>query len=151
MSTIYDQVHKFLDEDERLIYPEAYEKNKELYDLVRGYVYLVLNKTGNKHTYDWAWESALSRLLKQPNFVVLKKLVLVRVRDPKLNRGWIISSDEYKENPNAYTVLDRFVVAVNDTEKPQRIVQLPVDDYHAVAYEYDILDTCYLVISRFKP
>lgn len=151
MSTIYEQVHKFLDEDERIIYPKMYKDAPWLYDNVRGTIYLVRDDNGPVPRYDWVWPNGWARLMQQPGeYTLISKMLLVRVRDPKYNKGYVISIEEYQDRTDAYVILDTILVVTDNTDHPRRLIQLSTSEYQANASDYDIIDTCYLVINRFK-
>jgi hypothetical protein len=147
MDNLYKKVHKHLQPNERLVFPDMYKKTPWLYGKVSDTMYLI-KAPQTEDGIDWVPEKSLSRAFDiYPNAQILAKLLLVELTDKSGDSpGWVMTYDEYqKSNKEALTILDTCLIAVNKSQTPIKIENLTVSEYQAFRDDYDIIGVAYFV------
>lgn len=140
----------FLEEHERLIFPEMYRRNRHLYDKIRGVVYLVRSRSHPEHI-DWIWDSSYGRT-GGDDLEIIDKLLFVELRLPwdKLEGSQLVDVKEYHDNRDYYELVDlRFLVTRR--ENPVGVEVIEASELELHRDEYDILDVRYYVTKRLTP
>jgi len=141
----YEQIHRYLDDDEQIIFPEMYKQNPELYLKVRGVVYMIQNiKTG---TVDWV--RADSRWVFNPEKdIILRRMLWVTVRTSPEENGFLIAKEEYMKDPSIYVILDVVLTCVHKSLGIGR--RLDMASYQKLIHEYDLIDTSFFVTWAYR-
>ncbi len=144
-----DELNKSLNDDERLVFPEMYLENRQLYDDVRDVVYLIKERNHPESPLDWASESTLGGALKNYDIDLLAKLLIVRLRLPwnKIRNEWLISQKELNENREYYEVLDIFL-KVRRKDNPNEVPLFDVLEFETNRDNYEIVEAQYLVVLK---
>jgi hypothetical protein len=148
---LWDELHSYLDDDERIVFPEMYLENREIYDSIRDVVYLVKGRNGepsadNRFPLDWVPEHYLPRLLKEQDVDILSKHLIVRLRLPweKVSHEWLISQEELDENREYYDIIDIFL-RVKHKDMDSTTFVFDRLEFEQNRDNYEIIDAKYLV------
>lgn len=149
VKNIWDDLHSYLDDDERLVFPEMYLENRHLYDKIRGVVYLIRDRKYPSSGLEWVSELGLGKVMKNHDVDLLTKQLVVRLRLPwnRVRGEWLISQEELDTDREYYEVLDTFL-RVRHKDSPKEIPLLDVLEFEANRDDYEILEVQYLVGLR---
>jgi hypothetical protein len=147
---MWDELNSYIDDDERLVWPEVYLENPKLYESVRDVVYLV---RGNhpEDRLDWVSEMALPNVLKNDDVKILGKQLIVRLRLPwhQVRREWLITQKELDANRDIYDIIDVYLKVRRKDGYPQ----FPFFDklaFEANRNDYEFLEARYLVTWKMS-
>jgi hypothetical protein len=142
-----------LDDDERLIFPNMYYKNRRLYGDIKERGYFIKHVNNSSSTIDWVKQSQLSRLddLYGP-IKILAEVLLVELRLPwKSMRGErIIDPEEFNNNRHQYSLLDVFLVT-RDLKTNKKQLMLNAVEFETGRSRYELLEVRYLVVPKIPP
>jgi len=137
-----------LDNDERIVFPQMYLDNKDLYDRICGIAYLISTPGG----LDWVWANGLDRVQESGNCLVLKKVLIVRLRLPwsQARDEWLCDQDELNAHREEYEVLEVYIRAapIND---PTTIKTLEPLEFEMNRDAYTVLEAKYFVCWKQEP
>jgi len=108
----WGRLNETIDDDLRLIYPDMYLENEELFDKIMAVGYLIRDLSHPDGGLDWISSHNINKiLLENPRIAVLSKLLVVRLRLPwnDTNTEWLVSEQELNEHEEEYEVLAIFL------------------------------------------
>ena len=151
VKNMWNDLHSYLDDDERLVWPDMYLKNRHLYDDVRGVVYLIRDRKFPDSGLEWVSEWGLGRALKNDDIDLLAKQLVVRLRLPwnKVQQEWLISQEELNEDREYYEVLDTFL-RVRHKDSTKEIPLFDTLDFETHRDDYEVMEVRYLVGRRYN-
>ena len=123
---IYERLTSGLDHDERIIYPEMYEKSPELYSSIEVIV-LVQQVSDPKKEISWITERGY--LKRKDELIFLKRLFIARaVTVTHLNgpNGFFLSAEDYNRNRSRYIVVDVYAQYI-ERGVPGKIQVMPME------------------------
>jgi hypothetical protein len=143
----WDRLMVGLDDDERIVSPEIYLDNKDLYDKICGIAYLI----GTPNGIDWVWERGLNRA-RQNGWTILKKVLIVRVRLPwnEPYNEWWIDHEELNAHRNEYEILE-VQIRATPKDSPHEIKIMEPLEFEMNRENYVVVDAKYMVRWRFEP
>jgi hypothetical protein len=143
---MWNELNSYLDDDERLVYPDMYLKNRHLYDKIREVVYLIKQRDHPEARLQWVSELALPKALKEYDVDMLAKQLIVRLRLPwnKVRREWLCSQKELDANREHYQVLDIFL-RVRRKDNSEERPMFDLLEFETNRDNYDIVEVQYLV------
>ena len=146
----WDELNSYVDDDERLVFPDTYLENRDLYHDIREIVYLIKDRNHPDARLEWVNERALPKVLKENNVDVLAKQLIVRLRLPwhKMRDEWLCTQNELDDNREYYEVLDIFL-KVRRKDNPDEIPMFNVLEFEANRDSYDVVEVRYLVGWKF--
>lgn len=149
--SMWEELNWYLDHDERLVSPETYLNNRQLYDDIRNVVYIVRDRKYPEAGLEWVKESHLGKLMKNQDVDLLSKQLIVSLRLPwkRLPVEWLVSQDELDENREFYEILDTFL-RVRRKDNPKEIPMFDVLEFEANRDNYEVVEVRYLVGLRFS-
>lgn len=147
---MWDELHSYIDDDERLVWPEVYLANPKLYDDVRDVVYLVKDKSPGSRL-EWVSELALPNALKDEDLEILGKQLIVRLRLPweQVRREWMIDREELEANRDIYDVIDVYI-SIRRKDGYQQYPFFDKLEFEANRDEYEVVDIRYLVSLKMS-
>lgn len=143
---IYDKLRAGLDKDLHIVPPEVYEKNKRLFDSIKGVGYL-LRDPNRPGTLDWAWAGSLDRVVARfPGIEILNKVYIVRVRTPwnTVNTEWCATKGEIEEFGEDYEIIDTVLMARPKDSNISPII-ISKRAYSKYKDQLELVDVAYLV------
>lgn len=148
--SMWAELNSHLDDDERLVWPEMYLENRHLYDGVRDVVYLIKQRNHPEARLQWVSELGLPKALKNYDFDLLAKQLIVRLRLPwnKVKREWLCSQEELDSNRKYYDVLDIFL-KVRRKDNPEETPMFDSLEFETHREAYEIVEVRYLVSLKF--
>ena len=153
MSTpsMWDELNSYLDTDERLVWPDMYLENRNIYDGVRDVVYLIKQRNHPEARLQWVTELALPKALKDGDFDMLAKQLIVRIRLPwnKVKHEWLCDQEELDSNREYYDILDIFL-KVRRKDNPEEAPMFDMLEFERNRDLYEIVEARYLVTLKFS-
>lgn len=148
---MWKELSSYIDDDERLVFPEAYLKNRELYDKIRDVVWFIKPVGYPNAKLQFVTELALPNVLKNYHVDVLGKALIVRLRLPwrEARQEWLCSQEELNANREYYQVLDTYIT-VRRKGSPKEIPLFNILDFEENRDKYDVVDVKYLVTLRLS-
>ena len=149
---VWNDLTENLDEDERLVFPEMYISNRQLYDSIRDVVYVVRDRDDPEGGYCWVKESSLGRILKNLDVDLLGKMLIVRLRLPWVDlipTDWLISQEELDEHREYYDVLDVFL-RVKHKEVDSIMTVFDKIEFEQNRNNYEVIEAQYLVSLKLS-
>ena len=149
-SSFWEKLVVGLDDDERIIFPEMYEKSRRLYDKLIGVAYLVRSKENPEAGLDWVWQNSLSRIKNEVD--VLAKQYVVRIRLPwnEVRTEWLCSQEELDEHREDYEVIDVYL-KVRLKDDPNSLPIMDPLEFESNRDKYDVVEARYLVAWKLNP
>lgn len=149
LGKMWTEFNGYLDDDERLVYPEMYLENRHLYDGVRDIVYLIKDRSHPDASLEWIKESALGELLKNHDYDILAKQLIVRLRLPwtQVQKEWLVTQEELEEDRKYLEVIGTFLRVLR-TDDPEEIPLFDILDFEANRHDYEVVEVQYLVTMR---
>ena len=149
--SIWDELNQYIDDDERLVWPEMYLENRHLYDSIRRVVYIVKQRNVPNARAEWVKELDLPHILKNYDVDVVAKQLIVRLRLPwnKVKKEWLCDQEEFESNREYYDVLDIFL-KVRRKDNPDEMPTFGDLEFERNRDDYDIVDVRYLVSLKFS-
>lgn len=147
---VWERLHYHLDGDERLVFPEMYLENRNVYDGIKGVVYLVRDRKGPEDI-EWISESQIGKVLKNYDVDLIGKLLVVTVRLP-WSEGkfeWTVSQKELNENREWYDVLDIYLTVKHKDMDTNTFVFDKVE-FESNRDNYEVIDVRYLVALKLN-
>lgn len=136
-----------LDKDQRIVFPEIYLDNKDMYDKICGIAYLIYSDDG----LDWVWEAGLERV-RNAGAEVLTKVYVVRIRLPwnAAEGDWWVDHEELNSNREEYEILE-VQIRATPKNKPYEVKIMEPLEFEMNREEYIVVDAKYLVCWRAEP
>lgn len=151
--SMWAELQGYLDDDERLVWPDMYLKNRRLYDSIRDVVYLVKERDHPGAHLQWVSELGLPRLLKYGSDVdIMAKLLIVRLLLPwrDLKDEWLISQEELDNNREYYDIVDIFL-RVRRKDNPKITPLFDVLEFEKHRDQFEVVEAKYLVALKMRP
>lgn len=141
-----------LDEDERLIWPQMYLRNRRLYDDIRGVAYLIKDIGHPEGSLDWVWADRLDKFLERDDVMILSKLLVVRLRLPwnEVKYEWMISQEELNQYRKYFKVVDVFL-RIREKSRPDTVVLADPLEFEMNRDKYEVIEIRYLVAPKRPP
>lgn len=141
-----------LDDDERVVFPQMYRDNLDLYDRFRGIAYLVRSNTDPDAGLDWVWAGSLETIQKRLDLTVLSKVYIVGLRLPwnEVEGEWLCTQDELDSHRTEYRVLDVYL-KVRKKGDPTIIPLIDPLEFEENRDEYEVIEALYRVCWCFLP
>lgn len=152
----WDRFNLGLDDDQRIIYPEMYKKNRSLYADVCGVVYLVRSRSYPDHGVMWVNSNSLDRLLDRDrdyeDVEILDRLLLVRLRLPwtRSRFEWSMSQSELDDFRDDVEITEIYLKV---RRKSDGVVKTIVNklDFERNRDQYEVLEKRYIIIWKPTP
>jgi hypothetical protein len=159
---LHDWIRGLLEPEERLIMPEDFVENWEMYDQVCGWGWLIKDRNAeDPEAIDFAWDSDLRRMEKSgkdiSKITVIDKVMIVRVRTPwnSVNTEWLATEVDMEENGEDLEILEIYIRARKKNEPNSRPKMLVSHKnrraYEAAPEEYEVTEKKYLVAYKTSP
>lgn len=147
MSELWDKLVVGLDDDQRIVFPQIYLDNKNLYDQICGIAYLIGTPTG----LDWVWQNGLDRV-RESDADILEKMLIVRLRLPwnQTREEWLCDQEELNAHREEYEVLEMYIRATPKND-PSNIKTLDPLEFEMDRDIYTVLEAKYFVCWKQKP
>jgi hypothetical protein len=147
MDDLFTRTQKLLDWDERIIYPEMYEKHPEIYIGPPTEVFLVQDRNRSPGSLEYIWPNRTTPDLLMLEVSVLATMYHVRI-GPALfkaqNIGELISKAELMDNENGVNWVPlHTVLIVKRREWPRRLEYVSYGTYLRNFKEYELIDVSY--------
>lgn len=144
--SMWTELNWYLDDDERLVSPEIYLANRQLYDEIRNVVYIVRDRQYPESGLEWVKESALGRVMKNHDVDLLSKQLIVSLRLPWNSKRieWLCTQKELDENREYYEILDTFL-RVRRKDNPKEVPLFDVLEFETNRDNYEVVEVRYLV------
>lgn len=148
----YNKLMSYLEEDERIVWPEMYLKHRDLYDKICGIAYLVRYKDDPERNIEWVWENQIGKVMERAPIDILEKQLVVRVRLPwnEVDTEWLCSQYELDKIRDDVDILQVFLRVYDKVDKIERPVIDPLE-YHLDMDRYERLEARYLVTWTMSP
>lgn len=148
----WEKLASSLDDDMRIIPPEIYLANQDLYDQIVGVGYLVRDLQ-YEDGLDWVSENQLNKLLRdRPSVVALAKVLIVRLRSPwnEINTEWLVGKEELEKDRDSLEVLETYIWAreAGTDNDPRWIWPSERQTFDENRDDYEVIETRYCV--RYK-
>lgn len=145
---LWDELVVGLDDDQRIVFPQMYLDNKNLYDQICGIAYLIGTPTG----LDWVWQNGLDRVRESGECEILEKMLIVRVRLPwnQTRDEWLCDQDELNAHREEYEILEVYIRATPNND-PTDIKTLAPLEFEMDQDAYTVLEAKYYVCWKQKP
>ncbi len=147
--SMWEELNWYLDSDERLVSPEMYLENRQLYDNIRNVVYIVRDRQHPDPGLEWVKESHLGKLMKDQDVDLLTKVLIVRLRLPwkRLPSEWLISQEELNAGREYYDILGTFL-KVRRKDNPKEVPLFDVLEFETNRDKYEVMEVQYLVTLK---
>ena len=147
--SMWNELNGYLDDDERLVFPDMYIKNRHLYDKIQNVVYLIKQREHPEARLQWVSELALPRALRNGDFDMLAQQLIVRLRYPwnEIRSEWLCSQKELDANREYYEVLDIFL-RVQRKDNPEEVPLFNVLEFETNRDDYEVVEARYLVTLK---
>jgi hypothetical protein len=144
---LWDKLVVGLDGDQRIVFPKMYLDNKNLYDKICGIAYLISTPDG----LDWVWQNGVGRVRENDDYIILEKMLIVRLRLPwnQTRDEWLCDQDELNAHREEYEVLEVYIRAAPKND-PDSVKLLDPLEFEMNREEYTVLEAKYFVCWKQK-
>lgn len=150
-ASMWEKLNWYLDDDQRLVSPEMYLNNRHLYDDILNVVYIIRDRQYPKARLEWVKEANLGNVMKNHDFDLLSKQLIVSLRLPwkRLPSEWLVSQKELDENREYFDILDTFL-KVRRKDNPKEVPLFDVLEFEENRDKYEVVEVRYLVTMKLS-
>jgi len=144
-----------LDLDERLVWPDMYLANRNLYDEIRGVAYIIRNTNYPDSQWQWIYSHKLSRLLESDEacaIEIIARQFVCRIRLPwnEMRFERLMSEEDYNEWRDVLDVIG-LQLLVWDKEKMRERYIFDMSEFHRNRDRFIVRQRRYLVVWKATP
>lgn len=145
--SLWGEMGLSLDDDERLVWPDMYLRNRNLYDEIRGVAYILRHKGRPDSQWEWVYSHELPKVLEKFNDVeVIARQLVCRIRLPwnEMIFERFMSEEEFNEWREELDVID-IQLQVWDKERLRERYIFDLSEFHRNRDRFIVRQRKYLV------